>query len=70
MPSDRRMFLGAGLGVTAALATHLIPVLARDARRLADAQRALTGAPPAPAARLGPRPMISAASFTGNRAAY
>jgi energy-coupling factor transport system permease protein len=33
-------------GVTAALATHLIPVLARDARRLADAQRALTGAPP------------------------
>jgi len=40
-------------GVTAALATHLIPVLARDARRLADAQRALTGAPPAPAARLG-----------------
>jgi energy-coupling factor transport system permease protein len=40
-------------GVTAALATHLIPVLARDARRLADAQRALTGGPPAPAARLG-----------------
>jgi energy-coupling factor transport system permease protein len=39
-------------GVTAALATHLIPVLARDARRLADAQRALTGASPAPAARL------------------
>ena len=28
-------------------------MLARDARRLADAQRALTGAPPAPAARLG-----------------
>jgi len=40
-------------GVTAALATHLIPVLARDARRLADAQRALTGGPPAPGARLG-----------------
>ena len=40
-------------GVTAALATHLIPVLASDARRLADAQRALTGAPPAPTARLG-----------------
>jgi energy-coupling factor transport system permease protein len=40
-------------GVTAALATHLIPVLARDARRLADAQRALTGGPPPPAARLG-----------------
>ena len=30
-------------GVTAALATHLIPVLARDGRRLADAQRALNG---------------------------
>jgi energy-coupling factor transport system permease protein len=40
-------------GVTAALATHLIPVLARDGRRLADAQRALTGGPPPPAARLG-----------------
>jgi energy-coupling factor transport system permease protein len=40
-------------GVTAALATHLIPVLARDARRLADAQRALTGGPPTGAARLG-----------------
>jgi energy-coupling factor transport system permease protein len=33
-------------GVTAALATHLIPVLARDGRRLADAQRALNGTPP------------------------
>jgi energy-coupling factor transport system permease protein len=33
-------------GVTAALATHLIPVLARDGRRLADAQRALSGTPP------------------------
>jgi energy-coupling factor transport system permease protein len=40
-------------GVTAALATHLIPVLARDARRLADAQHALTGGPPAAGARLG-----------------
>ena len=40
-------------GVTAALATHLIPVLARDGRRLADAQRALTGGPPAAAARVG-----------------
>jgi energy-coupling factor transport system permease protein len=40
-------------GVTAALATHLIPVLARDARRLADAQRALTGGPPNGASRLG-----------------
>jgi energy-coupling factor transport system permease protein len=40
-------------GVTAALATHLIPVLARDGRRLADAQRALTGGPPTGAARLG-----------------
>ena len=40
-------------GVTAALATHLIPVLARDGRRLADAQRALTGGPPTAAARLG-----------------
>ena len=33
-------------GVTAALATHLIPVLARDGRRLADAQRTLHGTPP------------------------
>lgn len=33
-------------GVTAALATHLIPVLARDGRRLADAQRALSGTTP------------------------
>ena len=33
-------------GVTAALATHLIPVLARDGRRLAEAQRALSGSPP------------------------
>jgi energy-coupling factor transport system permease protein len=40
-------------GVTAALATHLVPVLARDGRRLADAQRALTGGPPTTAARLG-----------------
>jgi energy-coupling factor transport system permease protein len=40
-------------GVTAALATHLVPVLARDGRRLAEAQRALTGGPPTAAARLG-----------------
>jgi energy-coupling factor transport system permease protein len=40
-------------GVTAALATHLIPVLARDGRRLADAQRALTGGAPAAGARVG-----------------
>jgi energy-coupling factor transport system permease protein len=40
-------------GVTAALATHLIGVLARDGRRLADAQRTLTGAPPTTATRLG-----------------
>jgi energy-coupling factor transport system permease protein len=33
-------------GVTAALATHLIPVLARDGRRLAEAQRTLNGTPP------------------------
>ncbi len=33
-------------GVTAALATRLVPVLARDGRRLADAQRTLTGTPP------------------------
>jgi energy-coupling factor transport system permease protein len=31
-------------GVTAAVATRLVPVLARDARRLADAQRCLPGA--------------------------
>jgi energy-coupling factor transport system permease protein len=40
-------------GVTAALATHLMPVLARDSRRLAEAQRALTGGPPTAAGRLG-----------------
>jgi energy-coupling factor transport system permease protein len=40
-------------GVTAALATHLVGVLARDGRRLADAQRALTGGSPTAAARLG-----------------
>ncbi len=33
-------------GVTAALATHLLPVLARDGRRIAEAQRALTGSTP------------------------
>jgi energy-coupling factor transport system permease protein len=32
-------------GVTAALATHLVGVLARDGRRLAEAQRTLGGAP-------------------------
>ena len=32
-------------GVTAALATHLVGVLARDGRRLAEAQRTLTGTP-------------------------
>jgi energy-coupling factor transport system permease protein len=37
------------VGVTAALATHLVGVLARDGRRLADAQRTLTGSP----ARMG-----------------
>jgi energy-coupling factor transport system permease protein len=36
-------------GVTAALATHLVGVLARDGRRLADAQRTLGG----PLSRLG-----------------
>jgi energy-coupling factor transport system permease protein len=39
-------------GVTAALATRLLPVLARDARRLADARRAVTGAPPTGAERV------------------
>jgi energy-coupling factor transport system permease protein len=33
-------------GVTAALAVRLVPVLARDAHRLADARRAVTGAAP------------------------
>jgi energy-coupling factor transport system permease protein len=33
-------------GVTAALATRLVPVLARDARRLGDAQRCLPGRAP------------------------
>jgi len=32
--------------LTAALATRLVPVLARDARRLADAQRCRPGSPP------------------------
>lgn len=39
-------------GVTAALATRMLPVLARDARRLADARRAVTGAPPTGAERV------------------
>jgi energy-coupling factor transport system permease protein len=39
-------------GVTAALATRLVPVLARDAHRLADARRAVTGAPPTGAERV------------------
>jgi energy-coupling factor transport system permease protein len=39
-------------GVTAALATRLVPVLARDARRLADARRGVTGAPPTGAERV------------------
>jgi len=39
------------IGVTAALATHLVPVLARDGRRLADAQRTLRGGESPP--RLG-----------------
>jgi energy-coupling factor transport system permease protein len=39
-------------GVTAALATRLVPVLARDARRLADARRAVSGAPPTGAERV------------------
>jgi energy-coupling factor transport system permease protein len=34
------------VGVTAALATHLVGVLARDGRRLAEAQRTLGGTPP------------------------
>jgi energy-coupling factor transport system permease protein len=39
-------------GVTAALATRLVPVLARDARRLADARRAVTSVPPTAAERV------------------
>jgi energy-coupling factor transport system permease protein len=39
-------------GVTAALATRLMPVLARDARRLADARRAVRGGPPTGAERV------------------
>jgi energy-coupling factor transport system permease protein len=39
-------------GVTAALATRLVPVLARDAHRLADARRAVTSAPPTGAERV------------------
>ena len=39
-------------GVTAALGARLMPVLARDARRLADAQRCRAEGPPAPGARL------------------
>jgi energy-coupling factor transport system permease protein len=39
-------------GVSAALAMRLMPVLARDAHRLADARRAVTGAPPTGAERL------------------
>jgi energy-coupling factor transport system permease protein len=38
--------------LTATLATRLVPVLARDGRRLADAQRCRPGAPPSRAALL------------------
>jgi energy-coupling factor transport system permease protein len=39
-------------GVTAALAIRLVPVLGRDAHRLADARRALAGRPPTGAERV------------------
>jgi len=39
-------------GVTAALAIRLVPVLGRDAHRLADARRALTSRPPTGAERV------------------
>jgi energy-coupling factor transport system permease protein len=39
-------------GMTAALALRLVPVLSRDARRMADARRAITGAPPTGAERV------------------
>jgi energy-coupling factor transport system permease protein len=39
-------------GVTAALAIRLVPVLGRDAHRLADARRALTSRPPSGAERV------------------
>jgi energy-coupling factor transport system permease protein len=44
--------ISARSGMTAALATRLVPVLARDARRLADARRAVGGAPPTGAERV------------------
>ncbi len=46
----RRLSFSSAL--TAALATRMVPVLARDARRLADAQRCRAGAPPARVALL------------------
>ncbi len=46
----RRLSFSSAL--TAALATRMVPVLARDARRLSDAQRCRAGAPPARVALL------------------
>ena len=65
MSSDRRMFLSAGLGVTAALACGADDIGASGRIvRLFPAMSALTR-------RFAPqRRMTSAASFTGNRAAY
>ena len=43
-------------GVTAAVATRLVPVLARDARRLAEARRTVEAPAPAGRRRSGPDP--------------
>ena len=68
MPSDRRMFLGAGLGVTAALASRASGLTHRRKRYHSKVRRfpamSTTRRSFAP-----PRPTISAASVTGNRAA-
>ncbi|MEH2628528.1 cytokinin dehydrogenase [Bradyrhizobium sp. AZCC 1719] len=59
MPSDRRMFLGAGLGVTAALASHASGLTA-------SAQAVLADGPPLPAnVRLEPEVRAAAAHDFG-----
>ena len=70
MPSDRRMFLGAGLGVTAALAS-------RASGLTTAAQAVSSESPPRPGnislryrLSVPQRPAISGASFTGDRAPF
>ena len=68
MPSDRRMFLSAGLGVTAALASRASG-LTTSAQAVSPIVRRFLAMSTSTRRFAPQRPMISAASFTGNRAA-